>query len=50
MPTLVRGRRRIRYELMDRRTHRLFVLVNGLTQYIELWDPTGSCWSRRAFG
>jgi 3-oxoadipate enol-lactonase len=43
MPILARGRRRIRYEL-DRPANvpangPAFVLVNGLTQYIELWEP-----------
>jgi pimeloyl-ACP methyl ester carboxylesterase len=43
MPILERGRRRIRYEL-DRPAEGpadglAYVLVNGLTQYIELWEP-----------
>jgi 3-oxoadipate enol-lactonase len=43
MPILVRGRRRIRYELdvpaEGPANGPVFVLVNGLTQYIELWEP-----------
>ena len=43
MPILARGRRRIRYELdrppEGRADGPAFVLVNGLTQYIELWEP-----------
>ena len=39
MPTLVRGRRRVRYELDGPADAPAFVLVNGLTQYIELWEP-----------
>ena len=43
MPILVRGRRRIRYELdcppEAPANAPAFVLVNGLTQYIELWEP-----------
>jgi 3-oxoadipate enol-lactonase len=43
MPILARGRRRIRYELdcpaEGPPDGPVFVLVNGLTQYIELWEP-----------
>jgi len=43
MPILARGRRRIRYELdapaEGPADGPVFVLVNGLTQYIELWEP-----------
>ena len=43
MPILARGRRRIRYELDSPAEGPpdgpAFVLVNGLTQYIELWEP-----------
>ena len=43
MPILERGRRRIRYELDSPAEGPadgpVFVLVNGLTQYIELWEP-----------
>jgi len=39
MPILARGRRRIRYELDGPADGPAYVLVNGLTQYIELWEP-----------
>jgi 3-oxoadipate enol-lactonase len=39
MAILVRGRRRIRYELDGPADAPAYVLVNGLTQYIELWEP-----------
>jgi 3-oxoadipate enol-lactonase len=39
MAILARGRRRIRYELDGPADAPAYVLVNGLTQYIELWEP-----------
>jgi 3-oxoadipate enol-lactonase len=39
MPILERGRRRIRYEIEGPADAPAYVLVNGLTQYIELWEP-----------
>ena len=39
MPTMTRDRRRIRFEIEGPANAPAFVLVNGLTQYIELWEP-----------
>ncbi len=39
MVTLTHDRRRIRYELDGPADGPAYVLVNGLTQYVELWEP-----------
>ena len=39
MASLANGRRRIRYELHGPAEGPAYVLVNGLTQYAEIWHP-----------
>src|SRR5208282_6605152 len=39
MGTLANGPRRIRYDVHGPAGGPAYVLVNGLTQYIELWSP-----------
>lgn len=39
MPSLTHGRRQIRYQLDGPSDAPAYVLVNGLTQYIKIWEP-----------
>ena len=39
MATLTSGPRQIRYELDGPAEGPVWVLVNGLTQYIKIWEP-----------
>ena len=44
MASLLHGQRQIRYELHGPTEGPAYVLVNGLTQYLEVWRPTGTPW------
>jgi hypothetical protein len=52
MPFLAHGSHRIRYEISGPETGPAYVLVNGLTQYSELWATyrdtlsLSICWAR----
>ena len=49
MPTLISGSRQIRYELDGPSEGPAYVLVNGLTQYIKIWEPFRKALAARNF-
>jgi pimeloyl-ACP methyl ester carboxylesterase len=50
MPFLAHGSHRIRYEISGPQTGPVYVLVNGLTQYSELWAAYRDTLVARSFG
>jgi 3-oxoadipate enol-lactonase len=49
MPVLMHGSRRIRYALDGPADGPAYVLVNGLTQYIKVWEPFREALAARGF-
>jgi len=49
MPSLTHGLSRIRYELAGPKDGPAYILINGLTQYVEIWHPYRDALVARGF-